>query len=98
MAQAQAMKHFTFHLLLIQSVLIPKLSLLAMAAEPEEKTKAGEAADPRVFQVFFFYDLNFQSLRDHMVKSMEQSGALADLVPLEDVLQDLGGNNRSLAT
>ena len=62
-----------------------KLSLPAMA-DPAERTK-----------VFFFYDLHFQSLRDHMVKSMEQSGALADLMPLEDVLEDLGGNNRSLA-
>ena len=45
-------------------------------------------------KVFFFYDSKFVPLRDYMVASMEACGASSAFELKEDILDDLGGNNR----
>ena len=47
-------------------------------------------------KVFFFYDSKFVPLRDYMVASMEACGASSAFELKEDILDDLGGNNRIL--
>lgn len=70
----------------------------AIGTKHNEASKASKAECDRktMMKVFFFYDSKFVPLRDYMVASMEACGASSAFELKEDILDDLGGNNRIL--